>query len=105
MDLNLVSGESFVNYYKNNISEVSNNSDAQINEKYSKGEIRIITEQARYPLDSITSMLDSGKYNLNPEYQRRKRWSIIQQSKLIESFIINVPIPPIFLYEVEYANY
>lgn len=105
MDLTLVGGEDFINYYKNNVSEAINNSDAQINEKYSKGEIRIITEQARYPLDSITSMLDSGKYNLNPEYQRRKRWSVIQQSKLIESFIINVPIPPIFLYEVEYANY
>lgn len=80
-------------------------SDAEINEKYSKGEIRIITEQARYPLDSIVSMLDSGKYDLNPEYQRRKRWDVKQQSKLIESFIINVPIPPIFIYEVSYAQY
>lgn len=80
-------------------------SDEKINEKYLKGEIRIITEQARYPLDTISTMLSSGKYELNPEYQRRKRWGIIQQSKLIESFIINVPIPPIFLYEVEYAKY
>ncbi len=80
-------------------------SDEKINEKYLKGEIRIITEQARYPLDTISSMLSSGKYELNPEYQRRKRWGIPQQSKLIESFIINVPIPPIFLYEVEYAKY
>lgn len=80
-------------------------SDMEINDKYSKGEIRIITEQARYPLDSIVSMLDSGKYNLNPEYQRRKRWDVRQQSKLIESFIINVPIPPIFIYEVSYAQY
>jgi hypothetical protein len=80
-------------------------SDEKINEKYLKGEIRIITEQARYPLDTISTMLSSGKYELNPEYQRRKRWGIEQQSKLIESFIINVPIPPIFLYEVEYAKY
>lgn len=79
--------------------------DSQINEKYSRGEIRIITEQARYPLDTITSMLASGKYNLNPEYQRRKRWGLEQQSKLIESFIINVPIPPIFIYEVTFAQY
>lgn len=79
--------------------------DSQINEKYSRGEIRIITEQARYPLDTITSMLSSGKYNLNPEYQRRKRWGLEQQSKLIESFIINVPIPPIFIYEVSFAQY
>lgn len=80
-------------------------SDEKINEKYLKGEIRIITEQARYPLDTIPTMLNSGKYNLNPEYQRRKRWGVVQQSKLIESFIINVPIPPIFLYEVEFAKY
>lgn len=80
-------------------------SDEKINEKYLKGEIRIITEQARYPLDTISAMLSSGKYELNPEYQRRKRWGVSQQSKLIESFIINVPIPPIFLYEVEYAKY
>lgn len=79
--------------------------DDAINDKYLKGEIRIITEQARYPLDSITGMLDSKKYDLNPEYQRRKRWNHTQQSKLIESFIINVPIPPIFLYEVEFAKY
>lgn len=80
-------------------------SDEEINDKYLKGEIRIITEQARYPLDTISTMISSEKYNLNPEYQRRKRWSVEQQSKLIESFIINVPIPPIFLYEVEYAQY
>jgi hypothetical protein len=79
--------------------------DEQINEKYIKGEIRIITEQARYPLDSIHIMLDSGKYLRNPEYQRRKRWNDSRKSKLIESFIMNVPIPPIFLYESEYSLY
>lgn len=79
--------------------------DNEINNRYLKGEIRIVTEQARYPLNSISSMLDSKKYNLNPEYQRRKRWNGVQKSRLIESFIINVPIPPIFLYEVDYANY
>ena len=80
-------------------------SDDAINEKYLKGEIRIITEQARYPLDTIPGILKSGKYNLNPEYQRRKRWNVQQKSRLIESFIINVPIPPIFIYEVEFAEY
>lgn len=79
--------------------------DSEINNRYLKGEIRIVTEQARYPLNTISNMLESGKYDLNPEYQRRKRWSGIQKSRLIESFIINVPIPPIFLYEVDYANY
>ncbi|MDY0280540.1 MAG: DUF262 domain-containing protein [Salinivirgaceae bacterium] len=51
------------------------------------------------------NMLNSGDYNLNPEFQRRKRWSTTKQSRLVESFIMNVPIPPIFLYEVAYSQY
>ena len=76
-----------------------------INDKYIRGDIRIVTEQARYPLSTIMTMLDSGDYNLNPEFQRRRRWSLLKQSRLIESFIMNVPIPPIFLYEVAYSQY
>ena len=79
--------------------------ESQINEKYAKGEIRIVTEQARYQLPSIPGMVKSENYILNPEFQRRHRWNVIQKSKLIESFIINVPIPPIFLYEIEYSKY
>jgi hypothetical protein len=82
-----------------------NVSDAQINDKYRKGEMRIVTEQGRINLDSIVTLLESkqngkSKYILNPEYQRRKRWTNQQKSLLIESFIINVPIPPISVYEV-----
>ena len=80
-------------------------SDEEINNKYVSGEVRIVTEQARYPLDSIVTMLDSGKYKLTPEYQRRHRWDNVKKSKLIESFIMNVPIPPVFLYETDYAYY
>ena len=80
--------------------------DEEINEKYKNGEIRIVTEQARYPLDTIPRMLESPeKYILTPEYQRRKRWDITRKSRLIESFIMNVPIPPIFLYEIDYSIY
>ena len=77
----------------------------EINEKYKKGEVRIITEQARYPLNTIVNLVSSEDYILNPEFQRRHRWDVSRKSKLIESFIMNVPIPPIFLYEVEYSIY
>lgn len=79
--------------------------DESINEKYSRGDIRIVTEQARYPLSTIRSMVDSDDYNLNPEFQRRHRWLPDKQSRLIESIIMNVPIPPIFLYEDQYSHY
>lgn len=79
--------------------------DDEINAKYKRGEIRIVTEQARYPVKSIKGMIDDGDYKLNPEYQRRKRWDNGRKSRLIESFIMNVPLPPIFLYEYEYAKF
>jgi len=80
-------------------------SDDDINEKYKSGEIRIVTEQARYPVKSIKEMLAGGDYKLNPEYQRRKRWDNGRKSRLIESFIMNVPLPPIFLYEYDYSKF
>lgn len=80
-------------------------SDEEINSKYVLGEVRIITEQARYPLDTINMMIDSKKYKLNPDFQRRHRWDTTKKARLIESFIMNVPIPPIFLYEDEYSHY
>jgi hypothetical protein len=86
-------------------TEVTNMTEIEINDKYKRGEIRIVTEQARYPVKNIKDMLNGGDYKLNPEYQRRKRWDNGRKSRLIESFIMNVPLPPIFLYEYEYSKF
>ena len=80
-------------------------SDEEISDKYDRGEVRIVTEQARYPLESIRGMLGSDNYTLDPDYQRRHRWTTQQKSRLIESFIMNVPVPPLFLYEWDYNKY
>ncbi|WP_042220983.1 DUF262 domain-containing protein [Oceanobacillus manasiensis] len=77
----------------------------KVNEKYQKGEVRIVTEQGRFQLTTVQSIVESEDYILDPEFQRRHRWSIEKKSRLLESFIMNVPIPPIFLYEVDYSVY
>jgi len=77
--------------------------DAEINAKYQEGELRILTEQGRYPLQNIVEIM--GTMNLNPEYQRRHVWSNEQKSRLIESFIMNIPVPPVFLYEISFSKY
>jgi hypothetical protein len=79
--------------------------DRDIDALYGSGEARIVTEQARYPLPAIPDMVEGEDYELNPEFQRRHRWNGQRRSRLIESFIINVPIPPIFLYEDRYGHY
>lgn len=87
------------------INENKNYTHDEINEKYISGEVRIVTEQARIQLTTIENVIESEDYILNPEYQRRHRWNNTKKSRLIESFIMNVPVPPIFLYEVDYSTY
>ncbi|MBC5839742.1 DUF262 domain-containing protein [Flavobacterium muglaense] len=104
MNNELYENEKVELFQQDNVNEIKLTND-EINEKYKKGEVRIITEQARYPLNTIVNMVNSDDYILNPEFQRRHRWDTTRKSKLIESFIMNVPIPPIFLYEREYSVY
>ena len=74
MKIHMLHNEEFIIEEKK-IEDLRHFSEDEINEKYIKGEIRIVTEQARYHLYTIPEMLSSKKFNLNPEYQRRKRWS------------------------------
>lgn len=81
-------------------------STSEINEKYERGEQRIVTETNREKLPNFVDALSKNNYmDVRPFYQRRSRWDEERQSKLIESFIINIPVPPIFLYEKSYNSY
>ncbi|HAG85685.1 MAG TPA: hypothetical protein DCL61_32250 [Cyanobacteria bacterium UBA12227] len=81
-------------------------SDSEINQKYESGEQRILTEINREKLPSFVEALKKPKYmDLRPFYQRRDRWDAKKQSRLIESLLINIPVPPIILYEKDYNSY
>ncbi len=81
-------------------------SDREINAKYEKGEKRILTEMGREKLPSFAESLKKNQYmEIRPFFQRRKRWDDKKKSQLIESFLINIPVPPIILYEKEYNCY
>lgn len=81
-------------------------SDDDINEKYESRENRILTEINRERLPSFAESLKKQKYmDLRPFYQRRSRWDAKRQSRLIESFLMNIPVPPIILFERDYNYY
>ena len=65
----------------------------------------LVTQFVDYNLRALSELLEEKTIDLHPEYQRRYRWSDERQSKLIESFIMNVPVPPIFLNEDEFGKY
>jgi hypothetical protein len=80
--------------------------DEEISAKYAKRELRIVTESNREQLPNFVEALKrQGWMELRPFYQRRPRWDKARQSKLIESFIMNVPVPPLFVYESDLAKY
>jgi len=58
----------------------------------------IISSPNDFNVLSYFAFLERGKIKL-PEFQRHYVWDIKRASKLIESLIIGLPIPQIFLYE------
>ena len=67
---------------------------------------RIVYQTNNFFLPQIQQMIKHEQtINLRPAYQRRLRWSEKKKSTLIESLLLNVPIPPIFLFESEAARY
>lgn len=56
-----------------------------------------------YPMSigELANLYQDGEVNINPIYQRMFRWDITQQSALIESILLGIPIPPIYVFQDE----
>lgn len=56
-----------------------------------------------YPMSigELANLYQVGDLDISPIYQRMFRWDITQQSALIESILLNIPIPPIYVYQNE----
>ncbi len=52
-----------------------------------------------YPMSigEVLSLYRDGDIDIHPEFQRIFRWDIDQKSRLIESLLLRIPIPPIFV--------
>lgn len=76
-------------------------------EKYARSQLRVVRETKDYQLDYLRHALQPGRelIDTSPTYQRRLRWTTKKRSLLIESFLLNIPVPPIFLFEHDYNEY
>lgn len=75
--------------------------------KYAVSQLRVVRETKDYQLDYLQHALQPGRelIDISPAYQRRLRWPSKKKSLLIESFLLNIPVPPIFLFERDYNSY
>jgi hypothetical protein len=52
-----------------------------------------------YPMSigELTNLYRDGELNVRPEFQRFFRWTNTQKSRLVESLLLGIPLPSIFV--------
>lgn len=65
----------------------------------------LVLQASDMSLETISTMVQSKSIDVSPTYQRRERWDLSRQRSLIESFLLNVPVPPVYLFEEDYGTY
>jgi hypothetical protein len=81
-------------------------SDEDVDNQLGSQPFRVVYQTNNFLLPQIRDLIiDGDDVNLRPEYQRRLRWTNTQKSLLIESLLLNVPVPPVFFYENDLARY
>lgn len=66
---------------------------------------RIHTSQYDLSFNELADMYENHELNINPEFQRLFRWSEAKQSRFIESLVLEMPIPPIYVTETQEGKY
>lgn len=69
----------------------------EISEK--RNEIR--TDDLSMSIGEWVSLYQNKEIDIHPEFQRFYRWSEVQKTNLIESILLGIPIPPIFVSQRE----
>jgi hypothetical protein len=74
--------------------------------KFTETAFTVSQERSDFLLPQILDFVTNRKWlNLKPEYQRRLVWDDAKRSLFIESLLLNIPIPPIFIYEWDLNRY
>ena len=67
--------------------------------------IKIRTKSLDVSFNELFDMYQNGELLISPDYQRLFRWEEEKQSRFIESLILEMPVPPIFVIETDDGVY
>lgn len=62
---------------------------------------KIFRESYQMSIGELINLYRDEEIDIHPEFQRLFRWSSFQKTRLIESIMLNIPIPPIFVSQNE----
>jgi hypothetical protein len=60
---------------------------------------RVKTDKQDLPVETLTGWVRRGKLDLQPEFQRYYIWNASKASRLIESLLLEIPIPVVYVAE------
>lgn len=67
--------------------------------------IKIRTKSLDVSFNELFDMFENEELSIAPDYQRLFRWDEEKQSRFIESLILEMPVPPIFVIETDEGVY
>lgn len=70
-----------------------------LSEEIEKAQRLVRTDAYQMSISEVVSMYENEEIIVDPEFQRLFRWNIGQKSKLIESLLLGIPLPSIFVFE------
>jgi Protein of unknown function DUF262 len=62
---------------------------------------KVSTDEYGMSIGEIVTMYEKDELVINPSFQRLFRWEDHQKSKFIESILLGIPIPPVFVFETK----
>lgn len=68
-----------------------------LNEEVDDKRREIRTDAYSMSIGEWMSLYDNGEIDIHPEFQRFYRWTDAQKTNLVESILLGIPIPPIFV--------
>ena len=70
---------------------------SELQEQIDAQRMQIRTDSYSMSIGEWTSLYESKEVDIHPEFQRFFRWTPFQKSRLIESIMLGIPIPPVFV--------
>jgi hypothetical protein len=70
-----------------------------LQDEIEKASREIATDGYPMSIGEIINVYRDGELDLHPEFQRFFRWKPSQKSKLIESILLGIPLPSIFVFQ------
>lgn len=76
-----------------------------LDQEIQKARKEIVSDGYDMSLGEIMNLYKEGELKINPEFQRLFRWDITRKTRFIESILLSIPIPPIFVFQDKDGNW